>query len=746
MRKLWALLLLLVPALGMAQTDALNGWCDLGSTSAQVQGLNSTNKLQGSIPQCTVTVYLTGTTTKATIFADSIGTPLANPFTAGTKAQWLFWAATGVGYDVTLSGGVPPLTYPSPVTFTDLKVGGSGGGGSQTIISVNGTPTVPVSPVNFQNSGTVTWNFSGGNITATSSPPGSGVTIEHNGTAVPTQNILDFNDTNPAAPAGGQQITFLNNNTGQISAYFLPTGGLRPFVQGPIPGQFAIIYPTTGTITNEQNILLPPSTIGPSSAQLNYTCPNTLCSPGATTAVFSGFSLPSYISAGSVTAVYGFHISAATASGPMVNPQIACTGITAIPPLTFGWQLQEGTGLLTGINGSNIGTVSCNTVQHGSVFGDKRSQWNISAVGLLVYYTGTPPPTDNRTQVVEPLYYNAEQNTLGFDLQYLGYLTLHQINGTLIQNLPPASIYPGTGYLINNGTSATDCSTGGGSFTVLCTSNGTTWSAYSGSGGGGSTPWSSITNPVATESLSMGNSNTTTFTVGSATAANNMFVWTDTATNNSATGILGRFTTTPSSTMIPWQADANGNGFQLDTTGSLKSIGSTSHGMTIPAGTAVSGAASAVIYASDSTNGYGEINENNTGLSRICTAANGICASASPSTVCQPGSFAAQTDGATVTWAIGSSICANASLTFTTHGGSRTLNLTGLVNGGSYVMWLKQDSTGGEGLTLGSGCTWKVGGGGLGAITPSTGANAIDVLAFMFDGTNCYANFRTAFN
>jgi len=51
------------------------------------------------------------------------------------------------------------------------------------------------------------------------------------------------------------------------------------------------------------------------------------------------------------------------------------------------------------------------------------------------------------------------------------------------------------------------------------------------------------------------------------------------------------------------------------------STGST-HGITIPAGTAASGAAGSVVYASDATNGYAEVNENNTGLSRVCTAAN----------------------------------------------------------------------------------------------------------------------------
>lgn len=108
--------------------------------------------------------------------------------------------------------------------------------------------------------------------------------------------------------------------------------------------------------------------------------------------------------------------------------------------------------------------------------------------------------------------------------------------------------------------------------------------------------------------------------------------------------------------------------------------------------------------------------------------------------------FTTQTDGATVTWAIGSAWVANATLTFTVHSGSRTLNITGPLAGGNYVLKLVQDATGGEGLTLGTGCTWKVSGGGAGAITPSTGAGAVDVLAFTYDGSACLANFNKNFN
>lgn len=108
--------------------------------------------------------------------------------------------------------------------------------------------------------------------------------------------------------------------------------------------------------------------------------------------------------------------------------------------------------------------------------------------------------------------------------------------------------------------------------------------------------------------------------------------------------------------------------------------------------------------------------------------------------------YVAQTDAATVTWAIANQYNANASLLFTVHSGSRILNITNPVNGGNYVLKLTQDATGGEGLTLGTGCTWKVIGGGSGAITPSTGANAVDVLAFSYDGTNCLATFGKNYN
>jgi hypothetical protein len=135
MKRFWPLLLTVlglstIPA--KAQTAAFNGFCDSGGRSSVTSGLNSTNKLQQVIPSCTINVYITGTTTHATLTKDAIGTPLSNPFTAaalGSTApgQWLFFAATGQGYDVVMSGGISPNTFPTPVTLTDLTSGGGGG-------------------------------------------------------------------------------------------------------------------------------------------------------------------------------------------------------------------------------------------------------------------------------------------------------------------------------------------------------------------------------------------------------------------------------------------------------------------------------------------------------------------------------------------------------------------------------------------------------------------------------------------
>lgn len=65
----------------------------------------------------TVTVYLKGTLTLATLYADNGVTPKANPFTADENGFLFFYAANGA-YDVRLSGGTPAI--PTPYTWGDV--------------------------------------------------------------------------------------------------------------------------------------------------------------------------------------------------------------------------------------------------------------------------------------------------------------------------------------------------------------------------------------------------------------------------------------------------------------------------------------------------------------------------------------------------------------------------------------------------------------------------------------------------
>ena len=120
MKRLLALLFLLVPAGVWAQTAALPvQQCIQPGTQAAVSGLISTNYQMGIVPSCTVTVYLTGTQTIAT-------TTPQTPLTASPTGQFLIYAPINAGYDVVLSGGISPNTYPSPVTITNQFAGGSG--------------------------------------------------------------------------------------------------------------------------------------------------------------------------------------------------------------------------------------------------------------------------------------------------------------------------------------------------------------------------------------------------------------------------------------------------------------------------------------------------------------------------------------------------------------------------------------------------------------------------------------------
>ncbi len=118
------LLGLSIPSL--AANQRAFGYCEDGGQTVTTQGLPSTTKVQRSYPSCQIDVYLTGTTTHATIYSDTSNTPLANPFTAASDGYWFWYAADGT-YDVKLSMGGITTPFTRAGYFLNTSTGGGGG-------------------------------------------------------------------------------------------------------------------------------------------------------------------------------------------------------------------------------------------------------------------------------------------------------------------------------------------------------------------------------------------------------------------------------------------------------------------------------------------------------------------------------------------------------------------------------------------------------------------------------------------
>lgn len=103
-----------------------------------------------------------------------------------------------------------------------------------------------------------------------------------------------------------------------------------------------------------------------------------------------------------------------------------------------------------------------------------------------------------------------------------------------------------------------------------------------------------------------------------------------------------------------------------------------------------------------------------------------------PSSASDPSpAFSTLTDGGTVTWDLNNQKVSNKILNI---GGNRTLAFTNVVNGATGVLKVVQDSTGGRTLALPAGSI--VVNTGAGAWTPTVGASKVDILSFIYDGTN----------
>jgi hypothetical protein len=96
------------------------------------------------------------------------------------------------------------------------------------------------------------------------------------------------------------------------------------------------------------------------------------------------------------------------------------------------------------------------------------------------------------------------------------------------------------------------------------------------------------------------------------------------------------------------------------------------------------------------------------------------------------------TDAPSIDWDVALGAMATVTLT-----DNRALaNPTHLVNGASYILMVKQDGTGNRTLSFGS--AYKFPGGTDPTLSGS--ANAVDIIAFLSDGTSVYGSIQRAFS
>lgn len=114
---------LLATAHAYARTH-IQGYVERGGGTALASASGNSLTVQRSYPGATVTVFVAGTATLASIYRTATTSTVisGSAVTANTNAYYEFWLPDGT-YDFRFSGGTAPNTIPSPFTFTSIAVG-----------------------------------------------------------------------------------------------------------------------------------------------------------------------------------------------------------------------------------------------------------------------------------------------------------------------------------------------------------------------------------------------------------------------------------------------------------------------------------------------------------------------------------------------------------------------------------------------------------------------------------------------
>ncbi|MGA7521841.1 MAG: hypothetical protein WBW84_05135, partial [Acidobacteriaceae bacterium] len=245
MKKLASILaLLLLPVFALGQTGAYSGHSFVGGTPATTSGMKSSNYMYGIIPGASITVYLTGTTTKATIYADGSNTPLSNPFfsnlASGTNpGGFIFWSLQNQGLDIQAQGGmgnasctISPLCYPTATTLqVDVYPNNSFSAGN---------PAAPFLSFQYNNNGSF-----------------GSTAFQYNGLTGAVSNLMQFGN---AVPLSQQGTLPGYGNFGPIASAFLSNTYAAPMLYNQANMAVGIydLFLDGGTQQNQDGLALKP--------------------------------------------------------------------------------------------------------------------------------------------------------------------------------------------------------------------------------------------------------------------------------------------------------------------------------------------------------------------------------------------------------------------------------------------------------------------------------------------------------
>lgn len=327
-----------------------------GNTFVNTVGTLSTNVVEGSFPSATVTVFLSGTNTLASLFQDNIGTVKANPFTADSTGHAFFYAANG-RYDVQLSG----TGIATPFTFADILLFDNAASGALSQVESTLPSPVANQDIFAASSALHRWQMSN-NGAAFDTVIGAATTDTLTHKTLDTAgagNTLKINGTTVSAVTGTGAVVLATSPTLTTPTLSSGTNLISPNVTGTVAGGATYTAPTitgptiTGTVAGGPTITAPtltgPTISGTVAGSATYTGP-TITSPAITGTVSGG-------------ATYtGITLSSATFASPTITGTVA-GGATYTNPTFTAPVLGVATG--TSLNLGATGTLST-TAQSGT--------------------------------------------------------------------------------------------------------------------------------------------------------------------------------------------------------------------------------------------------------------------------------------------------------------------------------------------------------------------------------------------